>query len=601
MFVKKLEAIRAEQESRVVSLENVQKQHLKHAMLIEMNIENVDKAILVIVTALANGIDWKELHDLVAAEKKKGNPIALLINSLKLSTNQIALKLPDEDDVVLVDISLSAHANAKKYYDLKKLAQQKQERTIKANKQALKSAEAKIKSDLKQVRLKAAITKVRKVFWFEKFSWFISSENYLVIAGKDQQQNELLVKRHLKKGDVYVHADIHGASSVVIKNHRKPAEIPPVTLSQAGCMSMCQSKAWDAKIVTSAWWVYDDQVSKTAPSGEFLTTGSFMVRGKKNFLPPSQLVYGFALMFRVDESCIASHVNERKVREDLIQEEKRDYKELIEQVELEEEEDFPDTTVEMQNLEKKFEEKFELQDKKMKPEKTEKIVKNEKSEKNEIPGKNEKQMNSAKPKNSEKPGSVRGKKGKLKKIKEKYKNQDEEERQIKMELLGSISKKKVESPKPQPQKSTEKKQPKQSAIKQTTLDEQNEEENEEVEVDDHAIINCLTGQPLPEDILLYAVPVCAPYIALTNYKYKVKLTPGQLKKGKAVKTCMSLFLSTCKDDQKDKDESMVNAAVAEKNLIKSMNEMEMISQMLGKVKISAPNLEVVKSKSKKKK
>lgn len=37
-------------------------------------------------------------------------------------------------------------------------------------------------------------------FRFEKFLWFISSENYIVIGGRDQQQNELIVKRYLKPG-----------------------------------------------------------------------------------------------------------------------------------------------------------------------------------------------------------------------------------------------------------------------------------------------------------------------------------------------------------------------------------------------------------------
>ena len=41
------------------------------------------------------------------------------------------------------------------------------------------------------------------------------------------------------------------------------------------------------------------QVSKSAPSGEFLPTGSFMVRGAKNFLPPHPLVMGFALLFKL--------------------------------------------------------------------------------------------------------------------------------------------------------------------------------------------------------------------------------------------------------------------------------------------------------------
>ena len=39
---------------------------------------------------------------------------------------------------------------------------------------------------------------------FEKFYWFISSENYLVIGGRDQQQNELIVKRYLKEGAISV-------------------------------------------------------------------------------------------------------------------------------------------------------------------------------------------------------------------------------------------------------------------------------------------------------------------------------------------------------------------------------------------------------------
>jgi NFACT protein C-terminal domain/Heterogeneous nuclear ribonucleoprotein Q acidic domain len=45
-------------------------------------------------------------------------------------------------------------------------------------------------------------------------------------------------------------------------------------------------------------------------------------------------------------------------------------------------------------------------------------------------------------------------------------------------------------------------------------------------------INKLTGKPVPEDVLLYAVPVCGPYSAIRSFKYSVKLTPGTMKKGK---------------------------------------------------------------------
>ena len=40
---------------------------------------------------------------------------------------------------------------------------------------------------------------LRKPHWFEKFNWFITSENLLVISGRDAQQNEILVKRYLRQ------------------------------------------------------------------------------------------------------------------------------------------------------------------------------------------------------------------------------------------------------------------------------------------------------------------------------------------------------------------------------------------------------------------
>jgi hypothetical protein len=65
--------------------------------------------------------------------------------------------------------------------------------------------------------------------------------------------------------------------------------------------------------------VYADQVSKSAPSGEYLPTGSFMIRGKKNFLYPNKMELGLTLLFRLDEQCLAAHSNERKPKEELIE------------------------------------------------------------------------------------------------------------------------------------------------------------------------------------------------------------------------------------------------------------------------------------------
>jgi predicted ribosome quality control (RQC) complex YloA/Tae2 family protein len=68
-----------------------------------------------------------------------------------------------------------------------------------------------------------------------------------VIGGRDAQQNEVIVKKYLKANDIYMHADVHGASSVVIKNP-SAQPIPPTTLLQAATMTICRSSAWTAKV-----------------------------------------------------------------------------------------------------------------------------------------------------------------------------------------------------------------------------------------------------------------------------------------------------------------------------------------------------------------
>jgi len=37
-------------------------------------------------------------------------------------------------------------------------------------------------------------------------------------------------------------------------------EVSPKTLNEAGTMALCYSAAWDARVITSAWWVHHDQV-----------------------------------------------------------------------------------------------------------------------------------------------------------------------------------------------------------------------------------------------------------------------------------------------------------------------------------------------------
>lgn len=81
------------------------------------------------------------------------------------------------------------------YYAEKKAALEKREKTIAANGKVLKQVQAKSEQVLQKSNISSTIQAMRKVHWFEKFNWFITSEGYLVLSGRDMQQSELLLKR----------------------------------------------------------------------------------------------------------------------------------------------------------------------------------------------------------------------------------------------------------------------------------------------------------------------------------------------------------------------------------------------------------------------
>uniref|UniRef100_F6TDD6 Ribosome quality control complex subunit NEMF n=1 Tax=Ciona intestinalis TaxID=7719 RepID=F6TDD6_CIOIN len=718
--MRKLENVRKDHESRLSGLRSEQESDEMKAALIETNLHLVDQSILVVRSAIANQVDWDEIKLLVKEAQGRGDPVASCIKTLKLeqfcflfhptfpsqripypSNNLVSSdwssRSHDDDDQkptkIEIDLSLSAYANARKYYGRKRNAAKKEQKTIDASTKAFKSAEKKTKQTLKEAAAVRNILKARKVYWFEKFLWFISSENYLVIGGREAQQNEVLVKKYLNQGDIYVHADLHGATSCIIKNP-SGQPIPPKTLNEAGTMATCHSAAWDAKVVTSAWWVHHDQVSKTAPSGEYLTTGSFLIRGKKNYLPPSYLVYGFGFLFKVDETCVWKHKGERRVRtnddetstvaeigeenvlldnddEEVDNDDRQvdnddrqvdnddrqvdgvDHKDddddqkaecddrqvdpgdrqdqqvddgdrkvdgVDQQVDGDDRKDsdsdfaYPDTVV---KLSYDINNKYQLDSVPQATSDSKQRISAKQRREQKKKGKKEENQQVVESKNQQKEvgnqqTSKRGQKKKLKKIREKYKDQDEEERQLKMELLQS-----AKSPKPKKEKNKVEVKPKKKVVyaplKIHNLisnvnkplnylallidditkedDPGSDEERHQVLKAEHLtmdpvddIIDTLTGCPAADDIIMFAIPVCAPYNAMLNYKFKVKLTPGGGKKGKGAKLAMNMFQLSRDTTQHEKDH------------LRSVKDHDLSRNMPGKVKVSAPNIQKQKFK-----
>lgn len=122
----------------------------------------------------------------------------------------------------------------------------------------------------------------RKQEWYEKFRWFFTCEGTLALGGRDAHSNALLVRRHLQDDDVVYHADLFGSPFFVLKGGRGQTEAEIREMAQA---TVAFSSAWKTGLGSAdAYWVNSDQVSTSAPSGEFLPKGSFLIKGKKNFV-----------------------------------------------------------------------------------------------------------------------------------------------------------------------------------------------------------------------------------------------------------------------------------------------------------------------------
>lgn len=217
------------------------------------------------------------------------------VGSVQPHKSKCVLKTPAGD--ITLDYTLTIHKNLTNIYQNKKTTVKKQERT----KQVLQEVSKNKKINIKQedLTLKHQLVKDRKIHWFEKYHWFYTTDGDLFILGKNATHNEELVKKYLKSNDLYFHSEQAGSGSGVLKkNEGIDKSWTEKSIEEAGNYVICLTKAWEQQSPDKPWWVTPDQVSKTAETGEFITKGSFIIRGRKNMLPLPKLELGITLLFK---------------------------------------------------------------------------------------------------------------------------------------------------------------------------------------------------------------------------------------------------------------------------------------------------------------
>jgi predicted ribosome quality control (RQC) complex YloA/Tae2 family protein len=246
------------------------------------------------------------------------------IISINKKNSELIFKPSDFDKNIVLKYNQNIWNNIKLFHSKKKEIRIKIRKTKEGGQKAINKMKKENKRKIKanksineELKIKIDNIEIRD-FWFQKFKWFFTTEGNLVLLGKDAHQNELLVKKHFTKNDIYLHSDTHGSGSCIIKNIiNNEDEVPShISIEQASSYIICNSKAWKHNSPDKAFWVYHNQVSKTPPTGEYLPTGSFMIRGKKNYIITS-LQLGFGIMFKKEGDNIEQNIISTNIKDDI--------------------------------------------------------------------------------------------------------------------------------------------------------------------------------------------------------------------------------------------------------------------------------------------
>ena len=250
--------------------------------VIYSNYPTIENIINVVNQARSNDYSFKEIGKTLKKAKKDGMPEAQIYEGIDPMG---VLTLNIDDTTLIIDPKLTIAENAENYYEKAKKAKRKTKGALIAIENTKKQLEdIKAKKDIAMENIAVPKKRVKKnLKWYEKLRWFLSSDNVLIIGGRDANSNESIVKKYLEPNDIYLHADIHGASSTAIKLNG--AELNDTLLKESGEFAASFSSAWSLGFSTQdVYWVHPDQVSKTPESGEFLAKGSFVIRGHRNYI-----------------------------------------------------------------------------------------------------------------------------------------------------------------------------------------------------------------------------------------------------------------------------------------------------------------------------
>lgn len=299
-LARQVEGVRGESEDRVREQERIlaqQEEQLSKTSREAVELRDTANSILERVSNLESllqhirnqrdaGRDWASIEESLKTGDAEKQPWGSSILGVDPSQRSVSVKL--EERAVPLDTRRTAYENAGAYFQRAKEAEERARGIRSAIEQTLNRIRTLKTAHAEKAEPLVELAKRPRREWYQNFRWCFSSEDFLIIGGRDANTNELIVKKHMSPADLVFHSDAQGAPFVLVRTEgRKPSE---QTIQEAAELAASYSRAWrENAAAADVYWVNPEQVSPEAPSGEYMTKGMFMIYGPRNYLRGVQL------------------------------------------------------------------------------------------------------------------------------------------------------------------------------------------------------------------------------------------------------------------------------------------------------------------------
>ncbi|WP_280536553.1 ribosome rescue protein RqcH [Halopenitus sp. POP-27] len=328
--IAKQKRIIEQQESAIEGFEEQAEAERERAELLYANYDLVDEVLSTVQSAREEGLSWDAIGETLAEGAERDIPAAEAVENVDGSEGTVTIRL--DDATIELDATAGVEVNADRLYQEAKRIEGKKagaQEAIKSTREELEAvrdrkteweaadgdptdaagedgSEGDDASDAEDADheidwLARSSIPIRTTDdWYERFRWFRTSDDFLVIGGRNADQNEELVKKYMGTHDRFFHTQAHGGPVTLLKasgpsESSEPVDFPDASLEEAAQFAVSYSSDWkDGRGAGDAYMVEPDQVSKTPESGEYLEKGGFAIRGDRTYFEdvPSRVAVG---------------------------------------------------------------------------------------------------------------------------------------------------------------------------------------------------------------------------------------------------------------------------------------------------------------------